>query len=359
MAMTIEAGSDRHRVADFSPAYIRGVSAGDLLDALAASPADRDDGLRVYADQLIEAGDPFGELIVVALERLRHTTPELARREAALISQQDARLVAMFAGNRGFTYTWRAGFIDAIDVAAPLRVLPALAAEPVARMVRRIAITAVRADGDLTPIVAELVRLAPRFPRLVELAIRERASFGSFSVDEPIEIRDASPLYAAYPHLEQLELDGDPVGLGAIELASLRRFVARVRPANIRELVTARWPRLEELALWFSPAQVANVAATFGPLLHRDFGPGLTALELAPPAVAQRYVIDELPTCPLARHARRLALPGELERASLDSLIANAHLLRRLDRLELTERPLAASLQKRLRRVFGAALTLR
>jgi hypothetical protein len=54
----------------------------ELLDQIAAGTALDEGELRVYADQLILRGDPLGELIVVAGDRVLRDTPELAREDA-------------------------------------------------------------------------------------------------------------------------------------------------------------------------------------------------------------------------------------------------------------------------------------
>jgi len=340
----------------------------ELLDRLAALPAEGDaETLRVYADQLIERGDLRGELIVVATERLTRDTPELARRERIRIAEQEQRLAGVLATKLWLSYTWRLGFVDTITCNyhgdERFDVLPGLAAEPAARLLRRIQISAVQldGDGDMAPILAELARLAPRFPRLTELAVHEGANLGNPWIDGPIKINDVTPLYAAFPRLEVLELDGDQTQLGELDLPSVRRFMATgLRVDDTRRLVNARWPRLADLELAFGAQRIDNVAASFGPLLHRDFGPGLVALSFALPPMAMRFVVDELPGSPLARHARRLAFRhGELDEGCFQSLIRQAPQLRRLERLELVGRQISAVTRKQLATAFGAALALR
>jgi hypothetical protein len=353
-----------------------------LLEQIATGGADDELGqLRVYADERISRGDSFGELIVVATERLARDNPELARREVALIAQHTERLNVLLGRRKDKaldlgaiapqTFRWRHGFVDAIefDYAGdePFAVLPVLAAEPAIRLVRRLAWAAVEigGSGDMAPIFAELAGLAARFPRLVEIAVREAANFGNPYIDGavglPIDLHDVTPLYAAFPKLEVLELDGDDVELGDIALPSLRRFKAtKLALEDIRRIVAAQLPKLEELELGFRYGRVDNIAAMFGPLLHRDFGPQLEALSIAPPTIeALRWVMAELPSCPLARHVRRLAFRGvELGDDLLLPLIANAGAWKRLERLELRERPISAATLKQLVKTFGSTLAL-
>jgi hypothetical protein len=337
-----------------------------LLDQLAASPADRDAGLRVYADQLIEAGEPLGELIVVALERQGRESPELARREDELIAQLERGLDERLTRALRPSYRWRTGFLDAIELDhagdEPFAILPGLAAEPCARLLRRIQISALEMDGqgDLAPVIAELARLAPRFPRLVELVVLEGADLGNPWIDGPITIGDITPLYAAYPELEVLVLHGDEIVLGdAIELEALRELALRgITMTDVRRIVAARLPKLAHLELEIGPRGLAsNVAAGLGPLLHRDFGPQLEHVSLYVPPVAQPWLLAELPGCPLLRHARSLALPGRLEDGCYHQLIECAPRLD-VERLELWQRPIPVTAHTRLARVYGRRLAL-
>ncbi len=82
--------------------------------------------------------------------------------------------------------------------------------------------------------------------------------------------------------VEVLELDGDLVDLHDIVLPCVRSFLAsQLRPDDARRIVAARIPQLVELELAFAEYAVDNVAATFGPLLHRDFGSQFESLSLA------------------------------------------------------------------------------
>jgi hypothetical protein len=339
----------------------------DLLERIAAGADDDEIGqLRIHADVLQGRGDPHGELIVVASERLVRDTPELRRREDALIAEQRTRLDGLIRSELRPTYRWHRGFVDAIAFDYPgdetFDALPALAADPVFRLLRRIelATQTLEGAGDVGPTVAELARLAPRFPRLVEIVVRFGESIGPQWVDGAADLNDVTPLYAAYPRLQELELGGDNAQLGAIDLPHLRRFAAPYLVIdNIRSIVAARLPQLVELALAFRRVRCDNVAATFGPLLHRDFGPQLTSLSLGPPDDATAYVIGELPSCPLARHVRRLAFRyATLDYRHYAQLVALAPQLRRLDRLELFERPIPAATLKSLHGAFGRALAL-
>lgn len=341
----------------------------ELLDRIAAGPADQEiELLRVYADQLILSGDPFGELIVVSTARLAAATPELVRREDALIAERNAELGKDLDRPTSTTYRWRRGFLDAIELShhgdeALEAVIPKLAARREARLLRRIEIDSVEFDGqgNLAPVFAALAKHAAVFPRLTEIVIREGMNLGNPWIDGPIALGDVTPLYAAYPGLEVLELGGDRLELGDIVLPSVRRLLATsLRVEDARRFIVASVPRLADLELGFRYGQPPNFRAVFGPLLHRDFGPQLEALSLAlPSSEAQTWMVAELPAAPIARHVRRLAFRhSKLDEGSLLRLMADAKRYRHLERLELYARPLSASFQKNLRKTFGDVLAL-
>lgn len=333
----------------------------DLLAELAISSIDRDAGLHAYADQLIERGDPFGELIVVALERSQHDSPELARREAELIAEIQQPLDARIDVGE---IRWRLGFLDAITVHhhfdEPCEVLPVLAAAPHARMLRRIVFegTSIHDEGDMAPVIAKLAELAPRFPRLVELGVHQQIGGDPFAI-RPIDIHDVTPIYTAYPRLEVLELHGHALELGAVELPALRELSLKwIGPEHVRPIVTAAVPRLEHLVLHFDDIGTPNTLATYGPLLFRDFGTQLTSVSLRFPLQVRQTLLVALPTCPLVRHAKRLAFPGELDESFFHGLIEHAAQLDHVERLELDGRFIEPPMRRRLARRLGPRLAL-
>jgi uncharacterized protein (TIGR02996 family) len=87
-----------------------------LLAAIAADPED-DEPRIVYADWLLQAGDPRGELIAVqcALERSR--TPELAARERVLLERHEAEWLAR-AGLAAGEGRLHRGFIERVEASA-------------------------------------------------------------------------------------------------------------------------------------------------------------------------------------------------------------------------------------------------
>ncbi len=342
----------------------------DLLDDLAVSgPLDPDgerEQLRVIADDLIERGDSLGELVVVAIEREARDTPELARREDALIAEQQQRFGQRFDDRLPATYRWSRGLVDTVAFDSPehdgVEALVAMAAEPAFRLLRRFVLSSACIDdySEARPMLETLIAHASRFPRLVEVSVYEGPDLGNPWFEGPATIGDASALCTAFPRLEVLELEGVDTAFDRLDLPALRRLSLHHLEIDIvRVLLAARLPALADLELAIRYARGGNIAARIGPLLHKQF-PALEALSIALPTDdAIAYLIDELPTCPLARPIRRLAFAdAKLAERHHQQLLAHAPGLRRLERLELWGRGLSASMQRRLHRAYGGALVV-
>jgi hypothetical protein len=321
----------------------------DLLDELAASEEDRDDGLRAYADQLILRGDPFGELIVVALERVVRSTPELARRESALIDVVQAKLHERLHPYRP-TYRWRTGFLDEVrfelDTEPSSWLLEALEQEPCCRLLRRIELVAA-GEARFGNFLGHLIELAPRFPRLAELVVRSRELARQHA-------RVSVPIRAAFPRLELLHLDATHVAPDSLELPRLHTLVLDgLGPSQLRTIIAPPLPKLAQMSLRFEPFAPSNVDATFGPLLHRSF-PALRELALGVPPAIQPWLAQELPRSPLVRELHRLVLWITDERA-LETLLAAPQLLHHLV-LVLEAALMTVAMRRRFVRAFRPAI---
>ncbi len=341
----------------------------ELIAELAARPDDLELS-RVFADWLLQHEHPGGELVVVQLERLANDSEALAAREHDLIwNVLKPHMDRVLARDMVTEYTWRRGVLDAITLhhhggeEALDHTLRRLASDPVARLVRRIVISAVQFDGagDLTPALAELAGLAPRLPRLAELAIAEGMNLGNPWIEGPIRIGDLSPIYAAYPKLEVLEVGGKECELGTLELPALRRLaIEDASPPDLAAIAAAPLPALDELELFFGRWRVDNIDAVFRPLFDRTL-PSLTTLAIAAkiPQVMQ-YLVRAVPASTLARNARVIAFRhGALDDDCVRTLVAWAPRLRALDRLEVEGRGLAMEARATLERALGRVLVVR
>jgi uncharacterized protein (TIGR02996 family) len=237
---------------------------------------------QVYADWLLERGDPRGELIRVQIER-EHATGEraveLEKIEKRLLRKHQSSWVGIPV--RGMR--WRHGFLYGvtmnqaawIDGAAAL-----LSTEPV----RRVRITGLRN----LPGVADM----PELGLIAALGLP----------DDRIEHRGLARLLASpqVQNLRGLELNGNSIGeAGAVQLAAtpfaalveLRLFACGIGLAGLKALLAAPFlPRLRELDLRANYLGSEN--PTLGKLLgEAPFAAGMM-LDLAHNEIDDRIVKD-------------------------------------------------------------------
>lgn len=218
-----------------------------LLEQILAAPDDH--ALkRVYADQLIERGDPRGEFIQIQLERERTPTAELAKREQQLLAKHEGRWLGPVR-HAMTSWRWRRGFVYAVTVnearwhdgAADL-----VAHEPV----RRVRVTGVRNLPALAamPELAKVAALSLPNDRLVAASVRRL-------VESP-----------HLQHLRGLDLDDNGIGDDGLRVLASARLAALVElrlsgcafgprggsitPAGLEALLSAPWlAQLRELDL--------------------------------------------------------------------------------------------------------------
>ncbi len=244
-------------------------------------------GWRVYADELLERGDAHGEFIALQCER-RDEVPG-PREEQLRVEVMEPRLRAALGPKLAVT-RWSCGLVDAVEVsvdAEPVVELRELAARTEGQGLTRVVLTA-QGHGDLSPFWSSLAD-APRFPRLEAVVVNS---------DEYM-LGALQPLYAAYPGLKVLELHGVEHHLGTMQLPALTRFAASLlRPETITSLVSAHWPRLEELELEFGPAP-AEPEPVFAALLSAPMSPVLREVTVRSPW--PEFFRAALPRSPLGR----------------------------------------------------------
>jgi len=269
-----------------------------LLQTLARNP---DPGaLRVYADRVLEQGNVHGEFITLQLNRAdRGHAPddreETLRRDVLEPALKEA------LGSTLTSCRWEHGFLAEVELEVddkPLEALRVLVQRAEARLLRRVVLNALRWDGqgDLTPFWASL-RQHAKFPRLEALVVNVGLDLGHPHIDGPIVIGQVEPLYAAYPALRVLELHGIEHTLGKIDLPELTHFSAsRLTLDAIAPLVSAHWPKLEELELEFGPAG-GEVDPVFGPLMAAPMSPCLKRVKVKSPW--PEYFRAALPKSPL------------------------------------------------------------
>jgi hypothetical protein len=271
-----------------------------LLATLARNPEAA--ALRVYADRVLEQGDVHGEFITLQLNRAeRGSEPDV--REEALRREVLEPALKEALGSALTSCRWEHGFLAAVEFRvddAPFEALEVLVQRPEAQLLRRIVLSALRWDGggDLSPVWKRLAQ-GPRFPRLEALVVEVGLDLGNPHIDGPIVIGAVEPLYAAYPKLRVLELHGIEHALGRIALPELTHFSAsRLSLDAIAPLVSASWPKLEELELEFGEAG-GEAEPLFGPLLAAPMSKCLKRVRVKSPW--PDFFRAALPRTPLGR----------------------------------------------------------
>lgn len=133
---------------------------------LAAICADDGDAQRlVYADHLLEHGDPRGELIVVQCALAQQASPELAARAAALIAAHGARWRDEL-GLREEDGAFERGFVEhvALPAVRAAATIERLARSPLRTLTVRVDLS--RNDDEIAHIARALSRALPRTLRV-------------------------------------------------------------------------------------------------------------------------------------------------------------------------------------------------
>nr|HEX4317163.1 TIGR02996 domain-containing protein [Kofleriaceae bacterium] len=337
-----------------------------LLAQLVAHPGDLE-ARRIYGDALGELGDPRGELIAISCAPAERRTPELAAREAALVTQLGDELLERVLARGSLRVDWRHGFVDAIhydyEAGQPVDTLARLAAEPALRLVRAVVVSACEMDatGTLGAVLDELVRAAPAVPRLVDIEVYQAPNFGSPWYTGAIDVGDVAPLIVAYPRLERLGIgganvrygDGDRSGARPLALPALRDLTAtHLDRTAIAALVELRTPPLDELTLGFG--NYVGVREAGIPLLAASsFAP--RRLELMG-GHFHANVFHALRGAPLASRLDTFALWSRLTTDDLRPIIDWAQHAPHVTRIELDTQRLARGQLRDLERALGPRL---
>lgn len=237
-----------------------------LEHKLIADPLAHDDWL-VYADALINAGDPRGELITigVALAREDGDPKQLRAREDALLQANAEAWFGKFVSDDDwrecFGWTLNNGFwgrirlwvdYDHNGTDIPKALAHALA-HPSAKFLRELVLGLTSAEGDANydGCIRALINHGP-LPSLRELFI------GDFNRDESeiswVQVGNVGPLWPLLPNLERLTLKGAGIRLGNLKSPTLRSLAIHtggLPQAAGESLGRAELPALEHLEVWF------------------------------------------------------------------------------------------------------------
>ncbi|HEU0034637.1 MAG TPA: TIGR02996 domain-containing protein [Kofleriaceae bacterium] len=200
-----------------------GHTEADLVAAIEADPDDTAAYL-VYADWLIERGDPRGELITLHAE-----DPTCAAAERHLERHRRELLgpLAVHAGH--VTLDWQLGFVRAahliaIDEPAVMRLLDAVLESPACRFLRTLVIQLVERSA-LTAIDARLARAGS--PRTLE----------QLELGTPEQYQPSDALLAAFPRLSPRTHSWDAIAarIATLSPPALALDPARLAPVTVRD----------------------------------------------------------------------------------------------------------------------------
>lgn len=321
------------------------------LEAAILDASDAREAYAVYADWLLERGDPAGELVAVqlALEDAPDD-PALRARERELLAGRDAELRRLYAyavSQEIADPVWRRGLLYAVTVggdaysAGNAQAYEELLRDPISRFLRELTVRpATVMYGEPTPDDAAIVDAiaAHGAPR----ALR-RLAFDPLGFQISwTRLTDLSPIYRHLPRLEELVISAGDVTLGAIELPALRAFelVTGGLPRHaLASVAAARWPHLERLVLYLGApryggdCELADLAA----LLAATLPSGVRTLGLCNCEFADELV-PVLARSPLLPRLRHLDLSqGTLGDAGAQALLEHAAAFRHLDALDLRQ----------------------
>ncbi len=324
------------------------------LEELIAKAPDDVGNYNVYADWLIQQGDPRGELINA---QLKHETATAAADRAALEERigelhdkHDAEWLGAFGGKTsedGFAATWRRGFLDEVtlgsDESAAIKLgesYQALRPLPVAQLLRGITFAAFSDDDEYQPAWDSSVTAMVEHgvPATLKKVVFDRGDFWDIS---STYLNTLEPLYARLPQLEHLEIILGNMNLGTIDLPNLKHFevwTGGFNKDNMKAVVAANWPKLETLLLRFGGSEDYGANTSVDdvlPLLSSTTIPKVRHLALANSPFIDE-LIPHLAKSPLLKQLKTLDLSlGEMTDAGANAIVEYGAAFKHLESLNV------------------------
>ncbi|RKG97755.1 WGR domain-containing protein [Corallococcus carmarthensis] len=337
----------------------------DLEAAILAKPDDVK-GYLAYAEWLKGEGDPRAELILLqhsALDVPAATATAVGKKAAKFIEAHAQELLgeslAEAVSDETLKLEWHLGFIrearlgqvDYDSTADIPELLGELLAHPSARFLSRLTLGMASFDGenDYDDTLAVLAKAKPA-PPLRSLFI------GDFEFPDETEISwtqvgDLKALYKVYPRLQELRVRGGEIGLGKIDLPELRSFTVEtggLHQGTVKEIVKAKWPKLESLEIWFGQEGygASGGVKDLKPLLDAEGVPALRKLGLRNSEFTDE-LCAALPKAKILAQLEALDLSmGTMSDAGADTLAQNARAFSHLKSLDVTQNFLTKAGQK-------------
>jgi uncharacterized protein (TIGR02996 family) len=363
----------------------------DLEHAIRADPSAVEPYL-VYGDWLQSQGDPRGELIAVQHQRAGEPdNEELRQAEQRLLQQNVAHFFGppqpgaegtgpdqkiswlgdAWAGAWRYGYmalVWRRGFVRKLrfdpgyyaddggseDGAGErcVAMLSRFLAHPSARFIEEIVIGDIWADysvaeGPDLGLAAAVIVESPVAPllRLLEFVGGDHDISGVMA--------SAVPIWAACPRLERLALYAGSIDLGQVRHERLKSLVlctGGLTTTEIKAVVDAELPALEELELWFGDSYYGASGGIddIRPILDGERFPGVRRLGLKN-AEFSNDICQALPTARILPQLEVLDLSmGTLDDEGAAAIVENKEAFAHLSYLDLSDSFLSEAIRGQL-----------
>lgn len=351
----------------------------DLEATLTANPDDLDTHL-VYADWLQSQGSPRGELIRLDhaietaedaedVDRLEQARWELMQRHAELapprLSEMVLREIPEGQPSRSYPgdwelcqLVWRWGFANRVQIAgrgAPhsaTTLIEEILTHPSGRFLQELAI------GEIGPTTG--------FP----LAVDALSLFGSRSVRKlhvanarPMDLarlplENVSGLFAAFPKLRSLTLQGSRMQLGEVahpEIRELRLISCALTRNNIASVTAAKLPKLDTLSLYIGNSDYGCdvLLDDLEPILSGSVFPGLRHLGLMNTELSDQ-IVAALVRAPVLETLETLDLSlGTLSGDGAQLLLQHAERFEHLAAVNLEKNSIPREMETVLARLPG------
>lgn len=266
----------------------------ELETAILANPDDVH-AYEVYGDWLQANGDLRGELVAIQVALAKGPDAKLSARANELLTQNGELFYGDLAGllPHAVRVTWKNGFFDSVRISLGYDdadggvdiddLVNVALTHPSGRFLRELIVGMFDYEGEnhYPRVVKALQKAGPK-PTL------RRLFLGDFEYPDETEISwanvgDVGKLWALYPNLESLELQGAEIELGKINAPKLRSLILRTGglPAGaLKSLAGATFPALESLEVWTGSDSYGGDSAIshLTPLLSGKSFPNLTHL---------------------------------------------------------------------------------
>lgn len=324
------------------------------LEAQIARDPENPAGYLVYADWLIERGDPRGELINLQVELARDPSVERRERVALLLARHRAEWIGALDGEDPgrVTWTWRNGFFRCVRLGAGYGRAGSWPAA-LYRVMRKLTSACFLHELEISDFGLretawnELVSAIEDRPLPTTLRTLS-FGFGSSAFDG--DLAQLAVLNPQLGGLESLRIRGLDPPLSTLSLPTLRSLEFDAVTPTVEAMLDVRWPLLQSLVLHLHDVPLAIVER----LLSSASFPALTTLALA----ADISVVAMLARSPVLARLQTLDLSQmNLGRQCVFDLLENHTVFARLAKLRIGRR-FDRALVNRLTAAFGSIMKI-